>query len=204
MQSGKQRNHSFNSRSRMGSDQGWYRRTRRQRRFNSRSRMGSDTTSPRPPSAILCFNSRSRMGSDFQYVSKFICNPRFQFALPHGERRRRHSTALAREGFNSRSRMGSDGMPKAYTFPKPVSIRAPAWGATDTADANRCKDTVSIRAPAWGATELDDDAAIRGRVSIRAPAWGATTCFSWIAASNVARFNSRSRMGSDEYRSKAQ
>ncbi len=33
---------------------------------------------------------------------------------------------------------------------------------------------VSIRAPAWGATEGDADCSLWETVSIRAPAWGAT------------------------------
>ena len=32
----------------------------------------------------------------------------FQFALPRGERRRRHCNGAASGGFNSRSRVGSD------------------------------------------------------------------------------------------------
>ncbi len=70
--------------------------------------------------------------------------------------------------------MGSDGMPKAYTFPKPVSIRAPAWGATKVGTGGQGGSGVSIRAPAWGATRHFPNVDFAFRVSIRAPAWGAT------------------------------
>ena len=55
---------------------------------------------------------------------------------------------------------------------------------------------VSIRAPAWGATQRPRQHDDRGEVSIRAPAWGATTV-GHPRCGVVASFNSRSRVGSD-------
>ena len=55
---------------------------------------------------------------------------------------------------------------------------------------------VSIRAPAWGATYARCVMMSMLIVSIRAPAWGATVCFHLVSAYNQ-RFNSRSRVGSD-------
>ena len=55
-----------------------------------------------------------------------------------------------------------------------VSIRAPAWGATQTHLQQRGGGEVSIRAPAWGATDSGGDDSSFFEVSIRAPAWGAT------------------------------
>ena len=64
---------------------------------------------------------------------------RFQFALPRGERRVHRLVVVGG---------------------REVSIRAPAWGATDRWDLLPAIDPVSIRAPAWGATfgsMFDDD-----------------------------------------------
>ena len=57
----------------------------------------------------------------------------FQFALPHGER-----------------------LLDTYQILRlmPVSIRAPAWGATYYDAIDYGADEVSIRAPAWGATKF--------------------------------------------------
>ena len=126
---------------------------------------------------------------------------RFQFALPHGERRpgrwsawipdrfnsrsrmgsdlRRRPAADRRVGFNSRSRMGSDNPPPTYDFDEPVSIRAPAWGATQPVIIADAWHGVSIRAPAWGATKRCGPRPRRVYVSIRAPAWGATAIMQW-------------------------
>ena len=57
--------------------------------------------------------------------------------------------------------------------------------------------SVSIRAPAWGATSSSKRPPMLGNVSIRAPAWGATYP-PVIHRPQVARFNSRSRVGSDK------
>ena len=76
--------------------------------FNSRSRVGSDTCRPRLSACACRFNSRSRVGSDI----------------------RRGSERLQGQGFNSRSRVGSDRLIGDYLAAYEVSIRAPAWGAT--------------------------------------------------------------------------
>ena len=99
----------------------------------------------------------------------------FQFTLPRGERLPIRVTTVG---------------------PQPVSIHAPAWGATPKHPAPRLGQRVSIHAPAWGATAQFGDehgfsqfqftlprgerrrrrprrAGVFG-VSIHAPAWGAT------------------------------
>ena len=101
----------FNSRSRMGSDAIYRSRRNHPRSFNSRSRMGSDTSPIKPPKSRKCFNSRSRMGSDQSW---------FRWRIQRGR-------------FNSRSRMGSDVLLHDTSICIVyVSIRAPAWGATDS------------------------------------------------------------------------
>ncbi len=95
-----------------------------------------------------------------------------------------------------RSHVGSDVLRFWHTENSRVSIRAPAWGATQATLNNRRgwrsfnsrsrmgsdpqvaqriqHRRVSIRAPAWGATFGEQVFRVRQGVSIRAPAWGAT------------------------------
>ena len=100
----------------------------------------------------------------------------FQSTLPHGERLASDSSPEVIRYFNPRSRMGSDqGM--AWTHPnRPISIHAPAWGATKRGSAY-----------AGGAgyfnprSRMGSDYSARyrwpnPRISIHAPAWGATGC----------------------------
>ena len=120
----------------------------------------------------------------------------FQFALPRGERRNpspcfpgyRGFNSRSREGsdvvpvwklgyfprFNSRSREGSDSLPRTGCLPMPVSIRAPARGATGRVLKWVVREAVSIRAPARGATNSLAQLGQGSAVSIRAPARGAT------------------------------
>ena len=79
-----------------------------------------------------------------------------------------------RSCFNPRSRMGSDAMDSQIAALIPVSIHAPAWGATFSTFAPIMPLSVSIHAPAWGAT--------------------AANCYTYIPSES---FNPRSRMGSD-------
>ena len=87
---------------------------------------------------------------------------------------------------------------RLYGVDCPVSIHAPAWGATQWSGFSELRAVVSIHAPAWGATlggfrhwsmasrfqsthprgvrPRDHPRCRRGqRVSIHAPAWGATS-----------------------------
>ena len=59
------------------------------------------------------------------------CDRRFQSTHPRGVRRGQHP---------------------ARTHPGPVSIHAPAWGATSARALSSFPRSVSIHAPAWGAT----------------------------------------------------
>ncbi len=124
------------------------------------------------------FNPRTRVGCDFG-ISSF-------------------RTVLF--GFNPRTRVGCDGLVVVDEAPFPVSIHAPAWGATFAATESGIYSLVSIHAPAWGATPLLSIRQImnisfnprtrvgcdlgrlhywrsRWHVSIHAPAWGATDGF---------------------------
>ena len=103
----------------------------------------------------------------------------------------------APHGFDPRPRVGGDSRLVEVRHDVPVSIRAPAWGATRDHQHRHPQNTrfdprprvggdlaaavmaargeVSIRAPAWGATLARFDGAHEDGVSIRAPAWGATS-----------------------------
>ena len=207
----------FNSRSRVGSDIHAVVADINFYGFNSRSRVGSDAAARSSAVDFTGFNSRSRVGSDPPTRCSTAplgvsirapawgatrARPRpaqkilFQFALPRGERRRGLPVASPINRFNSRSRVGSDVLRAGCLLRVRVSIRAPAWGATNGATLLFDSRDVSIRAPAWGATimvvriepeeksfnsrsRVGSDPVARssrqdGRVSIRAPAWGAT------------------------------
>ena len=131
---------------------------------------------PRPhPQSQRHFNSRPRVGGDVR--------------APHPDFRWRH--------FNSRPRVGGDSVRASPIASVIISIHAPAWGATWTAQQESPSEMISIHAPAWGATRLlgrgrhrdgyfnsrprvgGDPVAPGGRsparrISIHAPAWGAT------------------------------
>ncbi len=148
----------------------------------------------RPPSAR--FQSTLPRGERPCSISSSIWTPGFQSTLPRGERRS-SSTALSRTScFNPRSRVGSDEQRANWKDVEPVSIHAPAWGATRFRGEALTTVLVSIHAPAWGATpptqpffppSVFQSTLPRGErraeadrlgpgipVSIHAPAWGAT------------------------------
>ena len=106
--------------------------------------------------ATMSFNPRSRMGSDVKHLPVSATITVFQSTLPHGERHLREDRPPVCNRFNPRSRMGSDhptitlsnrDIPFQSTLPHgerpkildqlrdklPVSIHAPAWGATNAA-----------------------------------------------------------------------
>ena len=163
----------FNSRSRVGSDCCRWVPTGRRKRSNSRSRVGSDAYCGMLFAATDGFNSRSRVGSDRRqdadgrgdavsirapawgathHRRAHRTTGRFQFALPRGERRPWQGVLSRDDSFNSRSRVGSDAGFAFFEQRLPVSIRAPAWGATIQRFHLFAQAEVSIRAPAWGAT----------------------------------------------------
>ena len=98
------------------------------------------------------FNPRSREGSDVQRM----CQIGFSFY------------------FNPRSREGSDLDFTSRTLSRPISIHAPAKGATYSAKYIGSTQSISIHAPAKGATLLRQERAESISISIHAPAKGAT------------------------------
>ena len=147
---------------------------------------------------------------------------RFQSTHPRGVRHQGagepdHQAAR----FNPRTRVGCDvTLDRSTVPPPPVSIHAPAWGATSHAHpAKTCVSQfqsthprgvrlqrlcqrrhvrrVSIHAPAWGATGLAWlDIISSDLVSIHAPAWGATADLKLVRDGTLS-FNPRTRVGCD-------
>ena len=144
--------------------------------FNPRPRVGGDLESRTRARARARFNPRPRVGGDYLLVKKNGMT----------------------NSFNPRPRVGGD--VAFLVFQErfcPVSIHAPAWGATygKRLSLNLCamfQSTpprggrhdiglyfdatlqVSIHAPAWGATVRVGSGVGQSIVSIHAPAWGAT------------------------------
>ena len=99
------------------------------------------------------FNPRSRMGSD--NTGRISCTHH--------------------QNFNPRSREGSDQAGAQELFPvHPISIHAPAKGATRILDYCVNNGLISIHAPAKGATKVFLEKDGDRRISIHAPAKGAT------------------------------
>ena len=99
---------SFNSRSRVGSDEGNSRNFVKFGSFNSRSRVGSDALRRRPFSTWLTFQFTLPRGERLNKWERMAPGPEFQFTLPRGERLPHAARLPLANGFNSRSRVGSD------------------------------------------------------------------------------------------------
>ena len=170
----------------------------------------------------VCFNPRTRVGCDRTRLSGGGVLTTFQSTHPRGvrpgkgHRPARHAPA----GFNPRTRVGCDhSCQPAGQEHDPVSIHAPAWGATWRVMEDIMAIRVSIHAPAWGATYGGEYGAYATKdVSIHAPAWGATARSGDTGATTMfqsthprgvrrassrrsvrptARFNPRTRVGCD-------
>ena len=99
----------------------------------------------------------------------------FQSTLPRRERRYNMMAPLCGRDFNPRSREGSDVAPPVRSAVlQPISIHAPAKGATSFDQPAHLAKQISIHAPAKGATGEEEEAEVPPGISIHAPAKGAT------------------------------
>ena len=115
---------------------------------------GATTANNGTNTYYFSFNPRTRVGCDCAPAGRASGAVRFQSTHPRGVRR---------------------GHTKEEGSALPVSIHAPAWGATlILALLLSLRSNVSIHAPAWGATYGYVPVRPRMPVSIHAPAWGAT------------------------------
>ncbi len=99
---------------------------------------------------------------------------KFQSTRPHGARPCQLFCPGPSGSFNPRARTGRDHNILRAAPPAPVSIHAPARGATVGHHRPRHEGGVSIHAPARGATADSVRCEIVFKVSIHAPARGAT------------------------------
>ena len=141
-------------------------------------------TRPRGARRVFCgrrglkngFNSRAREGRDLILPRLCAVQRKFQFTRPRGARRRTSISGRRPRGFNSRAREGRDLVDmSADGEVQPVSIHAPARGATCAPAARTARSRVSIHAPARGATYAEVKKTLKILVSIHAPARGATS-----------------------------
>ena len=101
------------------------------RSFNPRTRVGCDDARRRVRVIEIGFNPRTRVGCDTLQATAYTITFEFQSTHPRGVR---------------------PGTPWGTRSPEPVSIHAPAWGATCDHRLRHQPGSVSIHAPAWGAT----------------------------------------------------
>ena len=144
--------------------------------FNPRSRTGSDDHGWKYTVAPVVFQSTLPHGERHQHPLNLFRQIVFQSTLPHGERHNhvllppviwsfqstlphgeRRSALGRRSGeatyFNPRSRTGSDPNQKTDdSTGAPISIHAPARGATTYPRRQYKQSQISIHAPARGAT----------------------------------------------------
>ena len=186
----------FNPRTRVGCDQQYIKNMRNLRCFNPRTRVGCDlrsvtsitlwmmfqSTHPRgvrhvvyhdvDPSTVVSIHAPAWGATlDYSQRATFFA---FQSTHPRGVRLGTMVFIGSFTSFNPRTRVGCDGADNTTLPSSPVSIHAPAWGATPCSCDSRELRRVSIHAPAWGATVMVIDKLAYTFVSIHAPAWGAT------------------------------
>ena len=132
----------------------------------------------------------------FPHLTPLGFNPRTRVGCDTLENQFRKDSG----SFNPRTRVGCDG-PQASGLlcPVPVSIHAPAWGATTTA-ADRLTSGTTFQSthPRGVRRGKHYTRTIPGAVSIHAPAWGATPTI-WAARPGKPGFNPRTRVGCDGY-----
>ena len=146
------------------------------RLFQSTLPHGERLATPVHHAVAMLFQSTLPHGERLRYMDDITIYAAFQSTLPHGERRRRrHPVSRTPADFNPRSRMGSDRSGHVLDVPGlPISIHAPAWGATsmglDIESSEGFQSTLPHGERLEGRQRWKSDPVI----SIHAPAWGAT------------------------------
>ena len=106
-------------------------------------------------SSGLLFQSTLPRGERLMLGGTYEHEKAFQSPLPRGERRIQVSHCRRLPNFNPRSREGSDGSRFLIAVVFPISIHAPARGATNRITGDMPMRIISIHAPARGATATD-------------------------------------------------
>ena len=110
------------------------------------------------------FNPRSREGSDFAHSVSFLLQSLFQSTLPRGERRCSFPLAPAQN---------------------PISIHAPARGATEIQEAEENTDCYFNPRSREGSDRIQVQRSRHLLISIHAPARGATFYFLRLFSGNI-------------------
>jgi len=166
--------------------------------FNPRPRVGGDSLRRDTPPGREAFQSTPPRGGRRFYVAAYGGNNTFQSTPPRGGRRQaRCGGTVDLHRFNPRPRVGGDAGGGRYARCRPVSIHAPAWGATFSPcsgrDGTACfnprprvggdritggdpssRKTFQSTPPRGGRHDDFIATCYRRSVSIHAPAWGAT------------------------------
>ena len=143
--------------------------------FNSRSRVGSDDLRRRHALLVIVSIHAPAWGAT-PLPAIPSATRSFQFTLPRGERLGALELAFIVAGVSIHApAWGATHRPRQRGLRLSVSIHAPAWGATTVANLATIIEAVSIHAPAWGATGVPCKPPRYFDVSIHAPAWGATS-----------------------------
>ena len=121
------------------------------------------------------FNPRARTGRDFLIVHCHTSLKMFQSTRPHGARLQFSALILGRNPVSIHApARGATVCARRLLLRRGVSIHAPARGATGTGFRHQGAEGVSIHAPARGATNSASALLLVVSVSIHAPARGAT------------------------------
>ena len=123
--------------------------------FNPRTHVGCDPQRGHPPPYLLKFQSTHPRGVRLYPLNSGVVGKEFQSTHPRGVR---PSTR-----------------PPSSLSPQ-ISIHAPTWGATLSAQFRSGGQGISIHAPTWGATQIEKHVLADDNISIHAPTWGATFC----------------------------
>ena len=167
-------------------------------RFNPRPRAGGDLLRSLPFEGIRKFQSTPPRGGRRWASCRLCVSCKFQSTPPRGGRPPNGLPIFAeRQVFQSTPPRGGRPADDALAWlTPPVSIHAPARGATVSRPTLRFALKVSIHAPARGATPRIFHVARRVPVSIHAPARGATA-ERRPDRDHSCRFNPRPRAGGD-------
>ena len=143
------------------------------------------------------FNPRSREGSDEKATTKTIPHFLFQSTLPRRERRKVVPISICIMPISIHApAKGATEKQMINDLIKGISIHAPAKGATRLEKWELLYFRISIHAPAKGATSNSESSSSGTLISIHAPAKGATRNMG-LARLSMFDFNPRSREGSD-------
>jgi len=125
--------------------------------------------------ATLCFNPRARVGRDLKQSMLVFVKYMFQSTRPRGARLFVSRHCHLQNMFQSTRPRGARLIPVLQSFaPYVFQSTRPRGARPNRFLSVICSDPVSIHAPAWGATACADELDALGVVSIHAPAWGAT------------------------------